>query len=146
MNRVRVRYAPSPTGQLHIGNARSALFNYLFARHFGGDFIVRIEDTDVLRNVAGGEESQLSNLKWLGLDWNESPDKGGPFGPYRQLERLDLYQTYAEELLEKGLAYKEYRENSDKFAIRFKVPQDQEIVFKDLVRGELRFHSKDVED
>lgn len=146
MNQVRVRYAPSPTGQLHIGNARSALFNYLFARHFGGDFIVRIEDTDVLRNVVGGEESQLSNLRWLGLDWDESPDKGGPFGPYRQLERLETYQHYAQELLDQGLAYKEYRENSDKFAIRFKVPQDQDIVFKDLVRGELKFHSRDVED
>lgn len=146
MNQVRVRYAPSPTGQLHIGNARSALFNYLFARHFGGDFIVRIEDTDVLRNVVGGEESQLSNLRWLGLDWDESPDKGGPFGPYRQLERLETYQQYAQELLDKGLAYKEFRENSDKYAVRFKVPQDQEIVFKDLVRGELRFHSKEVED
>lgn len=144
--KVRVRYAPSPTGQLHIGNARSALFNYLFARHFGGDFIVRIEDTDVLRNVPGGEESQLSNLKWLGLDWDESPDKGGPFGPYRQLERLEIYQSYAEKLLELGYAYKEYRENSKKYAVRFKVPSDVELNFKDLVRGELKFHSKDVED
>jgi glutamyl-tRNA synthetase/nondiscriminating glutamyl-tRNA synthetase len=141
-----VRYAPSPTGQLHIGNARSALFNYLYARHFGGDFIVRIEDTDVLRNVPGGEESQLSNLKWLGLDWDESPDKGGKFGPYRQLERLNIYQEYAEKLLEMGYAYKEYRENSKKYAIRFKVPSDVELTFKDLVRGELKFHSKDVED
>lgn len=145
-HKVRVRYAPSPTGQLHIGNARSALFNYLFARHFGGDFIVRIEDTDVQRNVPGGEESQLSNLKWLGLDWNESPDLGGPYGPYRQLERLEIYQEYAEKLLELGFAYKEYRENSKKYAIRFKVPGDVELNFKDLVRGELKFHSKDVED
>ncbi|MDY0295166.1 MAG: glutamate--tRNA ligase [Acholeplasmataceae bacterium] len=145
-HKVRVRYAPSPTGQLHIGNARSALFNYLYARHFGGDFIVRIEDTDVLRNVPGGEESQLSNLKWLGLDWDESPDKGGKFGPYRQLERLNIYQEYAEKLLEMGYAYKEYRENSKKYAIRFKVPSDVELTFKDLVRGELKFHSKDVED
>lgn len=145
-HKVRVRYAPSPTGQLHIGNARSALFNYLFARHFGGDFIVRIEDTDVLRNVPGGEESQLSNLKWLGLDWNESPDLGGPYGPYRQLERLEIYKEYAEKLLELGFAYKEYRENSKKYAIRFKVPGDVELNFKDLVRGELKFHSKDVED
>lgn len=145
--KVRVRYAPSPTGQLHIGNARSALFNYIYARHFGGDFIVRIEDTDVLRNVVGGEESQLSNLSWLGIDWNESPDKGGPYGPYRQLERLDIYKEYAEKLLEMGYAYKEYRENSTtKYAIRFKVPKDVELVFKDIVRGELRFHSKDVED
>lgn len=145
-HKVRVRYAPSPTGQLHIGNARSALFNYLFARHFGGDFIVRIEDTDVLRNVVGGEESQLSNLKWLGLDWNESPDLGGPYGPYRQLERLDIYKEYAEKLLEMGYAYKEYREDSKKYAIRFKVPGDVKLNFKDLVRGELKFHSKDVED
>lgn len=146
MSRIRVRYAPSPTGQLHIGNARSALFNYLFARHFGGDFIVRIEDTDVLRNVQGGEQSQLSNLAWLGLDWNESPDKGGPYGPYRQLERLDIYKKYADLLLEQGLAYKEYRENSEKYAVRFKVPQDIDLTFKDIVRGELKFNSKDVED
>lgn len=146
MEKVRVRYAPSPTGLLHIGNARSALFNYLFARHFGGDFIVRIEDTDTARNVLGGEASQLDNLSWLGLDWNESPDKGGAFGPYRQLERLDIYQKYAEVLLEKGLAYKEYREDSKQYAIRFKVPQDVEYKFQDLVRGELKFHSRDVED
>ena len=82
---VRVRYAPSPTGLLHIGNARTAIFNYLFARHHGGKFIIRIEDTDVERNVEGGEKSQLDNLSWLGIDWDESPDKGGPYGPYRQL-------------------------------------------------------------
>lgn len=146
MSKVRVRYAPSPTGLLHIGNARSALFNYVYARHFGGEFIVRIEDTDVARNVKGGEESQLSNLKWLGLDWDESPDKGGRFGPYRQLERLDVYTKYANELLEKGFAYKDYREDSDKYAIRFKVPQDQTYAFDDIVRGELKFLSKDVED
>ncbi|MDY0339313.1 MAG: glutamate--tRNA ligase [Acholeplasmataceae bacterium] len=146
MSKIRVRYAPSPTGLLHIGNARSALFNYIFARHFGGEFIVRIEDTDVLRNVKGGEESQLSNLRWLGLDWDESPDKGGKYGPYRQLERLELYQNYANELLDKGLAYKDYRDNSDQYAIRFKVPKDETYVFDDIVRGELKFMSKDVED
>lgn len=146
MSKIRVRYAPSPTGLLHIGNARSALFNYIYARHFGGDFIVRIEDTDVARNVKGGEASQLDNLRWLGLDWDESPDKGGKYGPYRQLERLDLYQQYANELLEKGLAYKDFREDGDKFAIRFKVPEDQTYVFDDIVRGELKFLSKDVED
>ncbi|PKK97086.1 MAG: glutamate--tRNA ligase [Tenericutes bacterium HGW-Tenericutes-3] len=146
MKKVRVRYAPSPTGLLHIGNARSALFNYLYARHFGGDFIVRIEDTDVARNVEGGEQSQFNYLEWLGLDWDESPEKGGVYGPYRQLERLDLYTKYANELLEKGLAVKEYREDSEHFAIRFKVPKDTEYVFEDLVRGELKFHSKDVED
>lgn len=146
MKKVRVRYAPSPTGLLHIGNARSALFNYLYARHFGGDFIVRIEDTDVLRNVEGGEASQLNYLKWLGLEWNESPDKGGDYGPYRQLERLDLYTKYAEALLEKGLAYKDFREDSEAYAIRFKVPSDVTYAFDDIVRGHLKFESKDVED
>ncbi|MCR3905987.1 MAG: glutamate--tRNA ligase [Tenericutes bacterium] len=146
MNKVRVRYAPSPTGLLHIGNARSALFNYLYARHFGGDFIVRIEDTDVSRNVSGGEDSQLNYLRWLGLEWDESPETGGDYGPYRQLERLDLYRKYAELLLDKGLAYKDFREDSKDYAIRFKVPQDVEYVFNDIVRGELRFQSKDVED
>ncbi len=105
---VRVRYAPSPTGHLHIGNARTALFNYLFARHFDGKFIIRIEDTDQKRNVAGGEESQLKYLKWLGLDWDEGADVGGDVGPYRQMERLDIYNKYINELLEKGLVYKCY--------------------------------------
>lgn len=105
---VRVRYAPSPTGHLHIGNARTALFNYLFARHLDGKFIIRIEDTDVKRNVAGGEESQLKYLKWLGMDWDEGVDVGGEFGPYRQTERLDIYKKLYEDLLERGLAYKCY--------------------------------------
>lgn len=146
MNKVRVRYAPSPTGLLHIGNARTAIFNFLFARSHGGDFIIRIEDTDVKRNVIGGEASQLDNLKWLGIDWDESPDKGGPFGPYRQLERLDLYKQYAEKLLDMGMAYKEYKEGSSKYAIRFKVPENKEYAFDDMVRGTLRFQSKEVED
>ena len=105
---VRVRYAPSPTGHLHIGNARTALFNYLYARNQGGKFIIRIEDTDKKRNIEGGEESQLKFLKWLGMDWDESVDVGGEFGPYRQSERNDIYKKYYEELLEKGLAYKCY--------------------------------------
>lgn len=104
-NEVRVRYAPSPTGFLHIGNARTALFNYLYARHFDGKFIIRIEDTDEKRNVEGGEESQLKYLKWLGIDWDEGVDVGGDYGPYRQMERLDLYQKYVDDLLERGLAY-----------------------------------------
>ncbi|MDF2724447.1 MAG: glutamyl-tRNA synthetase [Paenibacillus sp.] len=102
---IRVRYAPSPTGHLHIGNARTALFNYLFARHYNGKFIIRIEDTDVKRNVAGGEENQLTYLKWLGVDWDESIDVNGPFAPYRQTERLDLYRKYAEQLIAEGRAY-----------------------------------------
>lgn len=107
-NEVRVRYAPSPTGHLHIGNARTALFNYLFARNKGGKFIIRIEDTDKKRNIAGGEESQLKYLKWLGIDWDESVDVGGEYGPYRQSERNDIYQTYYNQLLENGHAYKCY--------------------------------------
>ncbi|MFS0656626.1 glutamate--tRNA ligase [Bacillus sp. 179-C3.3 HS] len=107
-NEVRVRYAPSPTGHLHIGNARTALFNYLFARSQGGKFIIRIEDTDQKRNVEGGEESQLRHLKWLGIEWDESVDKDGGYGPYRQSERNDIYKKYYDELLEKDLAYKCY--------------------------------------
>ncbi|WP_330949486.1 glutamate--tRNA ligase [Virgibacillus sp. MG-45] len=105
---VRVRYAPSPTGHLHIGNARTALFNYLYARHFNGKFIIRIEDTDQKRNVAGGEESQLKFLKWLGIEWDEGADAGGDYGPYRQMERLSIYEKYVNELLDRGLAYKCY--------------------------------------
>lgn len=108
MSDVRVRYAPSPTGDLHIGNARTALFNYLFAKSQGGKFILRIEDTDTARNVEGGEASQMNYLRWLGIEWDESADVGGEYGPYRQLERLEIYQKYANELVEKGLAYKCY--------------------------------------
>lgn len=104
--RVRVRYAPSPTGFLHIGNARTAMFNYLFAKHYKGDFVLRIEDTDVERNVEGGEESQMHYLHWLGMDPDESPVNPGKCGPYRQMERLDIYKQVIDELLERGLAYK----------------------------------------
>ncbi|CQR48546.1 Glutamate--tRNA ligase [Paraliobacillus sp. PM-2] len=107
-NDIRVRYAPSPTGHLHIGNARTALFNYLYAKHLGGKFIIRTEDTDEKRNVEGGEESQLRYLKWLGLEWDEGADIGGDYGPYRQMERLDIYKKYVDELLDRGLAYKCY--------------------------------------
>jgi nondiscriminating glutamyl-tRNA synthetase len=105
---VRVRYAPSPTGHLHIGNARTALFNYLYAKHYGGKVILRTEDTDEKRNVEGGEESQMKYLKWLGINWDEGPDIGGDYGPYRQTERLDLYNKYVEDLMSRGLAYKCY--------------------------------------
>lgn len=106
--KVRVRYAPSPTGHLHIGNARTALFNYLFARHNNGDFIIRIEDTDKKRHVETGEQSQLDNLKWLGIDWDESADIGGPYGPYRQSERKDIYDPLIDQLLASNHAYKCY--------------------------------------
>ena len=108
MEKVRVRYAPSPTGNLHIGNARTALFNYLFARHYGGDFVLRIEDTDFKRNKEEGERSQLQYMKWLGLEYDEGIKKEGKFGPYRQSERLDIYKRYAEQLLSENKAYKCY--------------------------------------
>ncbi|MCY8232369.1 glutamate--tRNA ligase [Priestia endophytica] len=104
-NEVRVRYAPSPTGHLHIGNARTALFNYLFARGHNGKFIIRIEDTDQKRNIKGGEESQLQYLKWLGIEWDESIDVGGEYGPYRQSERNDIYAKYTKQLMENEQAY-----------------------------------------
>ena len=105
---IRVRYAPSPTGHLHIGNARTALFNYLFARHHKGTFVLRIEDTDTKRNIEDGEKSQLDNLTWLGIDWDEGPDKPGAYGPYRQSERKDIYEPLIQELLDKDLAYESY--------------------------------------
>ena len=107
-NKIRVRYAPSPTGHLHIGNARTALFNYLFARHNKGTFVLRIEDTDTKRNIADGEKSQMDNLEWLGIDWDEGPDKPGKYGPYRQSERKDIYKPLIQELLDKDLAYESF--------------------------------------
>jgi len=102
---VRVRYAPSPTGYPHVGNIRTALFNWLFARRSGGRFIVRIEDTDQTRKVEDALESILDSLRWLGLDWDEGPEVGGDYGPYFQSERLDLYHSYARRLLAEGHAY-----------------------------------------
>ena len=108
MTKVRVRYAPSPTGNLHIGNARTALFNYLFAKHYGGDFVLRIEDTDFKRNKEEGERSQLKYMDWLGLDYDEGIGKEKEFGPYHQSERIEIYQKYAEQLLAEDKAYKCY--------------------------------------
>lgn len=102
---LRVRYAPSPTGHLHIGGARTALFNFLLAKNSGGQFIIRFEDTDQSRHVEHAEEKQLSGLKWLGVTWDESTDIGGPNGPYRQTERLHLYRPVVEQLLRDGHAY-----------------------------------------
>ncbi|MDI3279903.1 MAG: glutamate--tRNA ligase [Bacillota bacterium] len=102
---VRVRFAPSPTGYLHVGGARTALFNWLFARHHGGTFILRIEDTDLERSTEESVRAILESMEWLGLDWDEGPGKEGPHGPYFQTQRLELYQRYARELLQKGRAY-----------------------------------------
>ena len=185
MERVRVRYAPSPTGHLHIGNARTALFNYLFAKHYNGDFVLRIEDTDIERNVEGGEESQLYYLNWLGITPDESPQNPNPkYAPYRQMERLDLYQKYAQELIDKGYAYKcfctseeleedykrqtdagyastrynrkcthlskdevhHYEEEGRPYTIRVRVPDQETYEFDDMIRGTVRFESKDIGD
>jgi nondiscriminating glutamyl-tRNA synthetase len=105
MSKVRVRFAPSPTGYVHVGNARTALFNWLFARHHSGAFILRIEDTDIERSKEEYERQLLEDLRWFGLDWDEGPDKGGPFAPYRQSERLEIYRRHAIELIDAGHAY-----------------------------------------
>jgi nondiscriminating glutamyl-tRNA synthetase len=102
---VRTRFAPSPTGELHLGNARIAVLNWLYARHCGGRFVLRIEDTDADRIVPGAEEEILRSLRWLGLDWDEGPDRGGPYGPYRQSERSPIYRDFAARLLERGAAF-----------------------------------------
>ncbi len=103
--RVRVRIAPSPTGNAHVGTARNALYNLLLARQHKGTFILRVDDTDVKRSTAASEQGVYEGLRWLGLDWDEGPDVGGPYGPYRQSERLDLYRDAAERLLRSGRAY-----------------------------------------
>jgi len=108
MSKVRVRFAPSPTGYLHIGGARTMLFNWLFARHHGGSLILRIEDTDVERSTDASTDAIIESIKWLGLDWDEGPIVGGEYGPYFQSERLDIYREYAERLLKSGHAYRCY--------------------------------------
>jgi glutamyl-tRNA synthetase len=165
---VRVRIAPSPTGFAHLGTASTALYNVLFARREGGAFVLRVDDTDVQRNRDEYEHVIYEALHWLGLEWDEGPDKGGPHGPYRQSERLDLYRTEAQKLLDSAKAYKCFctREELDaerraaqvakrpyvysrrcltnppegrtEHAVRFQVPGG-EVVFTDMIRGEMRF-------
>ncbi|MBI4743344.1 MAG: glutamate--tRNA ligase [Actinobacteria bacterium] len=107
-NEIRVRFAPSPTGELHLGSARTALFNWLFAKSKGGKYILRIEDTDIVRSSSDFEKSIINDLKWLGLDWDEGPGVDGSYGPYRQSERQKVYQAYAKKLIDAGIAYKCY--------------------------------------
>ncbi|MDP4043006.1 glutamate--tRNA ligase [Mycoplasmopsis arginini] len=127
MKTIRTRYAPSPTGYLHIGGARTALFNYLFAKHFNGTFIFRLEDTDVARNVVGGEESQLNNLAWLGIIPDESPLKPNKkYGNYRQSEKLKIYQEIADKLISKGFAYKAY-DNSEELELQHKEQEEAKV-------------------
>lgn len=102
---IRVRFAPSPTGHLHLGGARTALYDYLIARKLGGKFILRIEDTDFRRYVEGAEQEITHCLHWLGMDWDEGPDVGGSYGPYRQSERKEIYLEYAEKLIDPGMGF-----------------------------------------
>lgn len=105
MNKVRLRFAPSPTGSPHIGNIRTAVFDYLYAKHCGGDFILRVEDTDRTRYQEGSLEDMMMGLKWMGMDWDEGPDCGGDYGPYCQSQRLDIYHEHVKHLLDTGRAY-----------------------------------------
>jgi glutamyl-tRNA synthetase len=135
----RVRFAPSPTGYLHVGGARTALFNWLFARRHGGTFVLRIEDTDAQRSSWDMVAGIVDGLRWLGLDWDEGPDVGGPHAPYFQSQRLERYQGRAAALVEAGKAY--HHEG----AVRFKVPPGQ-TRFHDLVHGEISFENEHIED
>ena len=135
-DKPRVRFAPSPTGSLHIGGAHTALFNWLYARRNGGSFILRIEDTDMERSTKEYEQSILDGMRWMGLDWDEGPDKGGDFGPYRQSERMHLYKKYMQQLLDEGKAYEKDG------AVFFKVVPGKELRFRDEVYGNLDFKSE----
>ena len=173
---VRVRYGPSPTGEPHVGNIRTALFDWLLARRFGGQFIVRIEDTDQSRAVEGAEQIILDALTWLGLDWDEGPDKGGPFAPYRQSERLPLYVEAAQRLIDDGKAYRcgctserldALRKSQQKaklppgydrhcrerdipadepHVVRLAMPNDGDTIVNDYLRGEVSFQNALLDD
>ena len=137
---MKLRIAPSPTGQLHIGNARTALFNWLYAKANNGTFLVRIDDTDTERSTKEFQKDITENLKWLGLHWDEGIEVGGSHDSYKQSSRFYRYQEVAENLLSRNLAYE------DDGAIRFKVPNDGSIEFKDYIRGDMLFNLSDVED
>lgn len=133
---VRVRFAPSPTGYLHVGGVRTALFNWLFARHSGGKFVLRIEDTDAARNTTEAERVIYDGLRWLGLDWDEGPDVGGPHGPYRQSERGEIYERYLAKLSGAGRVYE------DGGALRFRFER-RPVVVDDLVCGRVEIDMSD---
>ncbi|MDH4064202.1 MAG: glutamate--tRNA ligase, partial [Acidobacteriota bacterium] len=138
MTTPRLRFAPSPTGYLHVGGARTALFNWLYARHHGGSFILRIEDTDTERSSWEMVSGILDGLRWLGIDWDEGPEVGGPHGPYFQSERLDRYQKAARILLAEGAAFE------DEGAIRFRVTPGR-TTFVDSVHGPIDFDNEHIE-
>jgi len=131
-NNTRVRFAPSPTGYLHIGGARTALFNWLFARHHGGTFVLRVEDTDRARNTEEAAAAIYEGLKWLGLDWDEGPHVGGEFGPYFQSRRNEIYEHYLKKLQDSGHIF------DDQGALRFRSPREH-VVVDDLVCGKIDF-------
>lgn len=139
VKKVRVRIAPSPTGYAHVGTAYTALFNYAYARHMKGDFVVRIEDSDVKRNIKGAENKIYDALEWLGISWDEGATRGGKYGPYRISERLDIYRKRAQELVDQNKAY------NDEGAIRFKNP-GEDVSWKDMVRGDITFPGGEVTD
>ena len=173
---VRVRYGPSPTGEPHVGNIRTALFDWLLARRFGGQFIVRIEDTDQSRAVEGAEQLILDALTWLGLDWDEGPDVGGPYGPYRQSERLPMYVDAAQRLIDQGKAYRcvctserldALRKSQQKakqppgydrrcrdlqlsagepHVVRLAMPDDGDTIVNDYLRGDVAFRNSLLDD
>lgn len=167
MTSPRLRFAPSPTGHLHIGGARSALFNYLLAKKWNGTFVLRIEDTDQDRSIKEFESDIMRGLDWLGIKPDESPLVEGPFGPYRQSERKEYYTSAVRQLLEKKIAFYcphdektaknrenptphwcEYRDGGGESTgiIRFKTPKDEEIIFVDLIRGEIRTKTNEIGD
>ena len=141
---VRTRFAPSPTGEPHVGNIRTALFTWLFARGRGGKFILRIEDTDQAREVDGSVEAIMDGLRWLGLDWDEGPEVGGPYGPYFQSERLDHYRSTADRLIESGRAYRFEDERGS--AVKFAMPTDGSTVVSDVIRGRVEFDNSLIDD
>ncbi len=173
---TRVRFAPSPTGHLHVGGARTAIFNWLFAKHHRGTFVIRVEDTDQARSTRESEAMVLDDLRWLGLAWDEGPDVGGPHAPYRQSERVELYGRVARELVERGVAYRCYcteeeleakrkqaeadgrpphydltcwrnrRDDDAPHAIRFHVPEDGDVTIDDLIRGEVTWRKESLGD
>lgn len=137
---VRVRIAPSPTGLAHVGTGYTALFNYAFVKQQGGKFILRIEDTDAVRSQLEFEKVIFDGLRWLNLNWDEGPDVGGQFGPYRQSERKAIYQEWVKKLVDKGLAYEK------EGAVYLKVPLDKNVGWQDLVRGEITFPKETLKD
>lgn len=143
---VRTRIAPSPTGDPHVGTAFIALLNYAFAKQRGGAFVLRIEDTDRARSTPGAEAAILDSLRWLGLSWDEGPDCGGPFGPYRQSERVEPCREAAERLLAEGRAYRDFGEDGGAYAIRLRTPAEGRIALPDRLRPGLEKDWESVDD